>query len=111
MCLGIQQLPITLTPNILTPALPGSRTLWYGACSGREDGERGTRLNSDDRRRAALTRSALVVVILCLLLATSSGGNHGGRSLAREGAATPATPATPVAIDFDQLVAQRPAEV
>jgi hypothetical protein len=50
-------------------------------------------------------------LILCLLLAASIGGNRGGRSLAQEGAATPATPATPVAVDFGQLVASRPAEV
>jgi hypothetical protein len=68
-------------------------------------------LDSENRRRAAATRPALVVLILCLLLAASIGGNRGGRSLAQEGAATPATPATPIAIDFSQLVALRPAEV
>jgi hypothetical protein len=52
-----------------------------------------------------------MVLILCLLLAASIDGNRGGRSLAQEGVATPATPATPGAIDFGQLVAQRPAEV
>jgi hypothetical protein len=50
-------------------------------------------------------------LILCLLLVASIGGNRGGRSLAQEGAATPAAPATPVAVDFGQLVASRPAEV
>jgi hypothetical protein len=68
-------------------------------------------LDSEYRKRAALAQPALMVVILCLLLAASIGGNRGGRSLAQEGAATPARPATPVAIDFGQLVAQRPAEV
>jgi hypothetical protein len=63
----------------------------------------------------ALARPALAVLavaLVSLLAASSIGGN---RSLAQEGAATPAsaaaTPATPVAIDFDQLVAQRPADV
>jgi hypothetical protein len=70
-------------------------------------------LHSENRRRVALARPALLSVILCLLIAASIGGNRGGRSLAQEGAATPATPAaaTPGTIDFDQLVAQRPAEV
>ena len=69
-------------------------------------------MDPEDRKGAALARPALVGVILCLLLAASIGGNRGGRSLAQEGEATPATPAgTPVAIDFDQLVAERPAEV
>ena len=82
--------------------------LWYGARSGRENGERGTALDSRDRRWTALARPALIVLILCLLLGASIGGNRGARSLAQEGAATPATP---VAIDFGQLVASRPAEV
>jgi hypothetical protein len=86
--------------------------LWYGARSGWEEGERGTALRSDGRGRAALARPALILAILCLLLVLSIGGNRGGRSLAQEGEATPATPAgTPVAIDFGQLVAQRPADV
>ena len=77
-------------------------------------------MDSDDRRWVALVRPALVVFILCLLIAASISGIRGGRSLAQEGEATPATPGsqatpatpgTPVAIDFDQLVAQRPAEV
>jgi hypothetical protein len=68
-------------------------------------------LNSNGRRWVALARPALVVFALCLLVAASIGGNHAGRSLAQEGAATPATPATPGAIDFGQLVAQRPADV
>jgi hypothetical protein len=68
-------------------------------------------LSSEDRIGVALARPALIVVILCLLLAASVGGNRGARSLAQEGGATPATPGTPVAIDFGQLVAQRPAEV
>lgn len=77
-------------------------------------------MDSDDRRWVALVRPALIVFILCLLLAASISGNRGGRSLAQGGEATPATPGsqatpaapgTPVAIDFDQLVAERPAEV
>jgi hypothetical protein len=68
-------------------------------------------LDSKDRRWAALARPALIVLILGLLLAASIDGNRGARSLAQEDAATPATPATPVAIDFGQLVASRPAEV
>src|SRR5215208_3869310 len=72
---------------------------------------RGTALDPEDRKRTALARPALVALILCLLLAASIGGNRGGRSLAQEGEATPATPGTPVAIDFDQLVTERPAEV
>jgi hypothetical protein len=68
-------------------------------------------LDSVDRRWVALARPALIALILCLLLAASNGGNRGGRSFAQEGEATPATPGTPVAIDFDQIVAQRPAEV
>ena len=50
---------------------------------------------------------------LSVLLAVSMSGGGDGLSLAQE-AATPAalaTPATPVAVDFDQIVAQRPAEV
>jgi hypothetical protein len=68
-------------------------------------------LDSVDRRWVALARPALIALILCLLLAASNGGNRGGRSFAQEGEATPATPGTLVAIDFDQIVAQRPAEV
>jgi hypothetical protein len=68
-------------------------------------------LGSGNSRWAALARPALIVLILCLLFAASIGENRGGHSLAQEGAATPATPATPVAIDFGQLVALRPAEV
>lgn len=68
-------------------------------------------MSSDDRTWVALARPALVVLILCFLLAASIGVNGTGRSLAQEGEATPATPGTPVAIDFDQLVTERPGEV
>jgi hypothetical protein len=68
-------------------------------------------LKSASRGWVALARPALVALILCLLLAASIGGNRGGRSLAQVGEATPATPATPGAVDFGQLVGQRPAEV
>jgi hypothetical protein len=54
----------------------------------------------------ALARPALIVFAICLLGVSAGGRNT--RSLAQEGAATPATP---VAIDFAQLVAQRPAEL
>ena len=54
----------------------------------------------------ALVRPVFVVVAICVLAA--SPGGRGERSLAQEGAATPATP---VAIDFDQIVAERPAEI
>ena len=54
----------------------------------------------------ALARPALIVFVVCVL--GVSAGGRGGRSLAQEGMATPATP---VAIDFDQLVPQRPAEI
>jgi hypothetical protein len=68
-------------------------------------------LESANRGWVALARPALVALILCLLLAASIGGNRGGRSLAQEGEATPATPATPGAVDFGQIVGQRPTEV
>ena len=55
----------------------------------------------------ALVKPALVVMVLGLLLALGVAGRD-SRSLAQEGAATPATP---VAIDFDQIVAERPAEI
>ena len=54
----------------------------------------------------ALARLALFAVALCLLAVSAGGPGH--RSLAQEGEATPATP---VAIDFGQLVAERPAEI
>ena len=57
----------------------------------------------------ALARPALVVLAVGLLLAGSLRGERGGRSLAQEGAATPATPVADL-IDFDQLVAERPGE-
>jgi hypothetical protein len=74
-------------------------------------------LDSKDRMRNGPVRPALVVAGLCLLLGASLGGHRGSNSLAQEGAATPATPppaatpGTPIAIDFGQLVAQRPMEV
>ncbi|HEX2281994.1 MAG TPA: hypothetical protein VHG52_09570 [Thermomicrobiales bacterium] len=71
-------------------------------------------MNSDDRTWVGLARPALIALILSLLLAASIAGNRAGGSLAQEGEATPATPATPgtpVAIDFDQLVSERPGEV
>ena len=74
-------------------------------------------MNSENRGQVALARPTLIALVLCLLLVASIGGNRGGLSLAQEGEATPATPgpqatpATPVALDFDQLVAERPAEV
>jgi hypothetical protein len=68
-------------------------------------------LDPEEHRWTALGRPVLIVSILCLLVTASIGGNPNGRSLAQEMAATPAAPATPIAIDFDQLVAQRPAEV
>ena len=68
-------------------------------------------MDSKDHPRKRLTRPVVVFVALCLLLGVSIAGNHGGQSLAQEGEATPAAAATPVSIDFDQLVAQRPMEV
>ncbi|MBA2595468.1 MAG: cupredoxin domain-containing protein [Chloroflexia bacterium] len=67
-----------------------------------------------NQRRTALAAPALIILALCLLFAASVSGNRGGRSLAQEGVATPAiaaTPATPIAIEFGQLVAQRPVEI
>ncbi|MGH2618528.1 MAG: hypothetical protein ACRDJC_25130 [Thermomicrobiales bacterium] len=56
----------------------------------------------------SLARPGLLVVTIVLLFAAVLAADRGGRSLAQEGEATPATP---VAIDFDQLVAQRPVEI
>jgi hypothetical protein len=50
---------------------------------------------------------AAVVAALGVLAAIGAGGGD-GRSLAQEGAATPATP---VAIDFGQIVGERPAQI
>jgi hypothetical protein len=54
----------------------------------------------------ALARPAFGVLALCLLGFSVGGPER--QSLAQEGEATPATP---VAIDFGQLVAERPAEI
>jgi hypothetical protein len=54
----------------------------------------------------ALARPGLMMLALCLLAMCAD--RSGDRSLAQESAATPATP---VAIDFEQLVAARPAEI
>ncbi len=54
----------------------------------------------------ALARPAFVVLAVVLL--GVSAGSPGRTSLAQGGEATPATP---VAIDFGQLVAERPAEI
>lgn len=61
-------------------------------------------------------RLKLVGVAFCLLVAASLIGNHEAPTLAQEEPATPgaaATPATPVALlaNFDELVAERPAQV
>lgn len=71
-------------------------------------------MDSGTGSRAVLARPTFIALTLCLLVAVSVVTSSGGRSLAQEGAATPGTPptaATPVAIDFGQLVAQRPVEV
>ena len=54
----------------------------------------------------APARPALVVFVIGVLALGVGGDSH--RSLAQQGAATPATP---VATDFGQLVAERPAEI
>ena len=64
--------------------------------------------------RTVLTRLVLIIGVLCAIVIASLTGGRGGGSLAQESSATPApvaTPATPVAIDFIQLVAERPAEI
>lgn len=53
----------------------------------------------------ALARPALVAITIGLVALASLGGGRGGRSLAQEGEATP------VAVDFGQLVGERPAEI
>ncbi len=58
-----------------------------------------------------LARPAFIVLTLVLLVGASIAADWGGQSFAQEGTATPATPATPIAIDFGQLVAQRPVEI
>ncbi len=62
------------------------------------------------RVQSIASRGALIsLTIVCILLGSLLAG-RGGRTLAQEG--TPAaTLATPVAIDFSQIVALRPAEV
>lgn len=52
-----------------------------------------------------VARGALIVVSMTVLLAISLTGGRGTLTLAQEGVATPATPVT---IDFTQLVAERP---
>jgi hypothetical protein len=56
----------------------------------------------------ALARPAFIVLTIVLLFAAMLADDGDDRSLAQEGVATPATP---VAIDFDQLVAERPVEI
>lgn len=71
-------------------------------------------MTTGDRSRTGLGRPATIIVVLALLLAFSLAGSPNQRTRAQEGAGTPvslATPATPVAIDFTQPVAQRPVEV
>lgn len=68
----------------------------------------GVSVTSHEQASRGPARAVIVAVVVALLLAAAlaSGGNE--RTVAQEGAATPATP---VAIDFTQLVAQRPVEV
>ncbi|HET7055505.1 MAG TPA: hypothetical protein VFI12_03530 [Thermomicrobiales bacterium] len=63
--------------------------------------------------RPAAARPALIMMALGVLVAASMLDGGSGQSLAQEGAATPATPvlATPLAIDFTQPVAERPAAI
>lgn len=63
--------------------------------------------SSPGTRRRAL-RLALVVLTLGLLIAAKTAGGHGRQLLAQEAAATPATP---LPIDVEQVVAQRPSEI
>ena len=60
------------------------------------------------RTGLALARPVLIVLTIVLLFAAMFASDGDGRSLAQEGEATPATPA---AIDFGQLVAERPVEI
>lgn len=65
-------------------------------------------MSAEHRPWSRLARGAAIVVALaCLVVAVQSGG-RGRSTLAQEGVATPATP---VAIDFTQLVAQRPVDI
>ena len=83
------------------------RLVCYRARGAVDGGARATVASGSGKRTGlALARPALVVLAVCLL--GLSAGGRGDRSLAQEGAATPATPA---AIDFAQLVAERPAEI
>lgn len=62
------------------------------------------------RGQSIASCGALISLLIVLLLLGSLLAGRGERTLAQEG--TPAaTPATPVAIDFTQIVALRPAEV
>lgn len=58
--------------------------------------------------RVTLARPAFFLLFAGIFLAAGLAGGRGGRSLAQE---EMATPATPVAIDFTQLVAERPVEI
>jgi hypothetical protein len=70
-----------------------------------------TAVNVDFGRWAGVPRAALVSIALGLLLVGTIAGGDGGGSLAQEDAATPAAMATPLATDFTQFVAERPAVV
>ena len=50
-------------------------------------------------------------LMLCLVLVASMGREGDRISIAQESAATPATAATPLAIDFTRLVAERAAVI
>lgn len=64
-------------------------------------------MDSGSKRSIGVARMAPVVVALGVLTALGLADGS-GRSLAQEGVATPATP---VAVDFGQLVAERPVQI